>query len=99
MRSSTLIHFPPHYLLDMFPPHYSLDMLPGGWVMFTARMFHSAVSWIAHECQMVVVSVDYQRAPEHPFPRPLLDVYHTVLWAQLNAAKLGEVWWYLQVHY
>ena len=57
--------------------------------MFTARMFHSAVSWIAHECQMVTISVDYRRPPEHPFPTPLLDVYYTVLWAQLNAQKLG----------
>lgn len=61
----------------------------GGWVMFTARMFHSAVSWIAHECQMVTISVDYRRPPEHPFPTPLLDVHYTVLWAQLNAQKLG----------
>ena len=59
-------------------------------MMFTARMFHSAVSWISHETQMVVVSVDYRRSPEHPFPRPLLDVYYTVLWAQLNDSKLGE---------
>ena len=57
--------------------------------MFTARMFHSAVSWIAHECQMVTISVDYRRPPEHPFPTPLLDVHYTVLWAQLNAEKLG----------
>ena len=58
--------------------------------MFTARMFHHAVSWICHETQMVTISVDYRRPPEEPFPRPLLDVYYTVLWAQLNADKLGK---------
>ena len=62
---------------------------PGGWVMFTARMFHSPVSWIAHECQMITVSVDYSRPPEHPFPKALQDVYYALLWTQVNAAKLG----------
>ena len=38
---------------------------------------------------MVTISVDYRRPPEHPFPTPLLDVHYTVLWAQLNAEKLG----------
>ena len=37
----------------------------------------------------VIISVNYQKAPEHPFPIPFDDCYSTLLWAAENAAMLG----------
>ncbi|POS74246.1 hypothetical protein DHEL01_v207362 [Diaporthe helianthi] len=39
--------------------------------------------------KIVVVSVDYRLAPEHPFPYPLNDSYDGLLWCKNNASLLG----------
>lgn len=43
----------------------------------------------ARELGIVVVSVDYRLAPEHPFPIPLDDCYVGWQWLQDQAAALG----------
>ena len=37
---------------------------------------------LAHDAGVVVVSVEYRLAPEHPFPRPLHDVVDAMDWAR-----------------
>lgn len=44
---------------------------------------------VADECHAVVVSVNYRRAPEHPFPTAVEDGADAVLWVQQHAAELG----------
>ena len=36
-----------------------------------------------------MLSVEYRRAPEHPFPTPLEDAYAALRWLHDNAAALG----------
>jgi acetyl esterase/lipase len=44
---------------------------------------------IATRTGIVVVSVDYRLAPEHPFPAPFSDCYDTLLWCSNHADELG----------
>eukprot|EP00116_Pleurobrachia_bachei_P013600 sb/3473862/ len=75
---------------DYFLFYHLNFSIPGGWVAFTARMYHSAVSWICYQSAMVTISIDYRRPPEHPFPTALEDTYYVVKWAQHNAKRLGN---------
>ena len=43
---------------------------------------------MAHYLEMVVVSVEYRLAPEHPFPAALIDCYNSLHWIYDNAATL-----------
>ena len=43
----------------------------------------------AHELDLVVVSVDYRLAPEHPHPTPVEDCYTGLGWLHESVAELG----------
>jgi acetyl esterase len=44
---------------------------------------------LAADTGFTVVTVNYQKAPEHPFPAPLDDCVATVRWVHDHAAELG----------
>jgi acetyl esterase/lipase len=52
----------------------------GGYVIGTSRMDEKFCARVANELGILVVSVDYRRAPEHPFPTPLHDCYDALQW-------------------
>jgi acetyl esterase len=61
----------------------------GGWVSGDARQSEWWASSVAAQAQVVVVSVEYRLAPEHPFPTPVEDCYDATRWVADNADDLN----------
>jgi acetyl esterase len=61
----------------------------GGWVSGDLNHSQWWASSLAAEANVLVVSVDYRLAPEHPFPIPAEDCYDATVWISEHAAELG----------
>ena len=61
----------------------------GGWVLGDLESHDPICRRIARDAGATVASVDFRRAPEHPFPAPLHDVYESLLWLHHHAERLG----------
>ncbi|MBN9041448.1 MAG: hypothetical protein BGP05_02365 [Rhizobiales bacterium 62-47] len=61
----------------------------GGWVIGSIDSHDSITAAIAADTPCVVISVDYARAPEHPFPAAIDDCRVAVGWVFENAASIG----------
>ena len=53
----------------------------GGWVIGDLDLSDSTCRRLAGAAQCEIVSVEYRKAPEHPFPQPLDDAYAALQWA------------------
>lgn len=78
------------------PRGASADPLPvvvnfhgGGWVSGDAHQSQWWCSAVAARAGLVVVSVDYRLAPEHPAPVPAQDCYAATVWVTEHADELG----------
>jgi acetyl esterase/lipase len=60
----------------------------GGMVIGDASIDHGRCAKLASELGIVVVSVNYRLAPEHPFPAPLDDCRRAWSWLLEQAAEL-----------
>jgi acetyl esterase len=61
----------------------------GGFIAGDLETEHALNVRLARELGVIVVSVDYRRAPETPFPGPLEDVYAGLVWMSDHADALG----------
>ncbi|GLX02043.1 alpha/beta hydrolase [Microtetraspora sp. NBRC 16547] len=61
----------------------------GGMVFGDLDTEHPWAARIADGSGVVVISVDYRRAPEHRFPAALDDAYAVLTWTAERAAELG----------
>lgn len=61
----------------------------GGWVLNFLDIYEPALRKIAKHGNFVIIAVEYQKAPEHPYPAPLNDCYATLKWVIENAKDLG----------
>lgn len=61
----------------------------GGWIYSGVDAVDRAVRLIANEAQVIVISVDYRLAPEHPWPAANDDGEAAFLWARENVASFG----------
>ena len=60
-----------------------------GWTLGFIDLFNPCLSMLSQESESIVIAVNYQKAPEHPFPEPFDDCYATLEWVVNNAQELG----------
>jgi len=60
-----------------------------GWVVLNIEVCDTTMRALANSTGCVVVAVNYQKAPEHPFPAPFEDCWATTQWTFENAEALG----------
>ena len=61
----------------------------GGWVIGDLDSHDVVCQKLAHEGELIVVSVDYRLAPEHKFPAAVEDAIAATKWVADNAKHLG----------
>ena len=61
----------------------------GGWVINYIAKYHAQLAAMAKKTNSVIVSVNYQKAPEHKYPIPFNDCYEGLEWTVANADRLG----------
>jgi acetyl esterase len=61
----------------------------GGWVIGDLDSHDVACRKLAVEGQLIVISVDYRRAPEHKFPAAVEDAIIATAWIAAHARELG----------
>ncbi|KAK5128368.1 hypothetical protein LTR85_003036 [Meristemomyces frigidus] len=61
----------------------------GGFTLGTATDDARWCGTVVNECHAVVISVDYRKAPEYPFPTAVEDGVDAVLWVHTHAEELG----------
>jgi acetyl esterase len=61
----------------------------GGWVRGSTEAYDGLCRRLTNGAGCLVVSVEYRRAPENPFPAGFEDCYATTEWATKHAGDLG----------
>ena len=61
----------------------------GGWVLNFLDIYDASLARLANQSGTTIISVNYQKAPEHPFPVPFDDCYETLLWVIAHADELN----------
>lgn len=61
----------------------------GGWSYFSVDMYDAQLSALAKMTDSVIVSVNYQKSPEHKFPIPHDDCFTGFTWVFAHADELG----------
>jgi len=83
----------PDVAVRIYRPHRAQGAIVwlhgGGFVMGDLDTEHPWAARLADGSGAVVISVDYRRAPERPFPAALDDAYAVLTWTAEHAAELG----------
>jgi acetyl esterase/lipase len=83
--------------IRVYRPRHKAAALRGALVMFHGGAFcmgdleteHPRCLLYAQRCGIVVISVEYRLAPEHPYPAGLSDCYRALRWVTERADDLG----------
>ena len=61
----------------------------GGWVIGDLDTCDAVCRDLANTANLVIVSVDYRMAPEHPYPAAVIDSFDATQWAANNMSTLN----------
>lgn len=61
----------------------------GGWVLNFVARYDAQLSDMAERTNSVIVSINYQKAPEHKFPIPFNDCYEGLEWVVAHSQELN----------
>jgi acetyl esterase len=61
----------------------------GGWVAGSVATHEPFCCLLSKAANVIILSVEYRRAPEHPHPAAMEDALTAVVWAKDNAAHWG----------
>lgn len=61
----------------------------GGWVVGDLETHDNACAFLTQHLGCIVLSVEYRKAPEHPFPAPCDDAVDAYAWAAARAGNWG----------
>jgi len=80
------------YTPDASQPHPAVMFVHGGgWALGSVELADPLCRALCRASGMLVASVDYRLAPEHPFPAGLDDAYSALVWLDTNAERLGAI--------
>ena len=82
--------------LRIYRPHDQAEPLPvvvyfhgGGYVLGDLDCYDNVCRQLCVDGELMVVSVDYRLAPEHPFPAAVDDAWAALQWVAAQAGTLG----------
>ena len=61
----------------------------GGWVIGSIATYHPFCCLLSRAAGILVASVEYRLAPEHPYPQAVEDALTALRWAAAQASKWG----------
>jgi len=86
----------PDIRVRIFKPLNAEEKLPcmlynhgGGYLLGNPEMFNDVIKQFIEKRPCVVISPDYRRALDAPYPAAFNDCYDTLLWAKENAEELS----------
>ncbi|WCJ38704.1 alpha/beta-Hydrolases superfamily protein [Euphorbia peplus] len=104
IKSKDVIYSPQFHLsLRLYLPKYLHTKVPlvlyihgGAFCVYTAfhhPIYHTYLTKLAGEANVLIVSVDYRNAPEHPLPAAYEDAWTTLNWVTSHSNGDGPEEW------
>ncbi|WP_052712283.1 alpha/beta hydrolase [Domibacillus indicus] len=81
------LYYPLEARQKKFPVY--INFHGGAFIMHEKEMDDPYCCYLANQAECVVVNVDYAKAPEYPFPKPIEQGYEIFQWIKRNADDLN----------
>ncbi|WP_456276572.1 alpha/beta hydrolase [Bacillus sp. AK128] len=86
-RTNISLYYPLEARHNKFPVY--INFHGGAFIMHEKEMDDPYCRYLANQGECVVVNVDYVKAPEYPFPKPIEQGYEILQWIKRNADDLN----------
>ncbi|AGX02536.1 MULTISPECIES: alpha/beta hydrolase [Bacillus] len=81
------LYYPLESEQESFPVY--INFHGGAFIMNEKEMDDPYCRYLANQAKCVVINVDYAKAPEYPFPKPIEQGYEVIQWLKRNAGELN----------